>query len=210
LRRDGLDGLRIRADEKDYAPPTVNPLFVIDGSDYTDVRFSLGARVTFYDIGGFGSELRNDVIVGSSYGAASEYYHPLNWFSHFFMAPRAFANSQPFDVYLNNDRIATYREHNAGELSILAWLRIASPSFVSDTRPGFFLCRAASQSGTSAQRQRNAKDSRACAMRSITPTTLLCLAKAISSNRASSSTTRTPAPRNIFHWPRSGLESSSA
>jgi len=114
IRRDGSEGLRVRADEKDYAPPTVNPLFVIDGSDYTDVRFSLGARVTFYDIGGFGSELRNDVIVGSTYGAASEYYHPLNWFSHFFVAPRVFANSQPFDVYLNNDRIATYREHNAG------------------------------------------------------------------------------------------------
>jgi NTE family protein len=114
IRRDGLEGLRIRADEKDYAPPTVNPLFVIDGSDYTDVRFSLGARITFNDIGGFGSELRNDVIVGTSYGIASEYYHPLNWFSHFFAAPRGFANSQPFDLYLDNDRIATYRQHNAG------------------------------------------------------------------------------------------------
>jgi NTE family protein len=114
IKRDGLEGLRVRADEKDYAPPTVNPLFVIDGSDYTDVRFSLGARITFNDIGGFGSELRNDVIVGSTYGAASEYYHPLNWFSRFFVAPRAFANSQPFDIYLDDNRIATYREHNAG------------------------------------------------------------------------------------------------
>jgi len=106
--------LLVRTDEKDYAPPTVNPLFVIDGSDYTDVRFSLGARITLNDIGGFGSELRNDVIVGSSYGAASEYYHPLNWFSHFFVAPRAFASSQPFDVYFDDNRIATYRQHSAG------------------------------------------------------------------------------------------------
>lgn len=114
VRRDGLEGLRVRADEKDYAPPTVNPLFVIDGSDHTDVRFSLGARITFNDIGGFGSELRNDVIVGSSYGVASEYYHPLNWFSHFFVAPRAFANSQPFDIYLDDNRVAIYRQHSAG------------------------------------------------------------------------------------------------
>jgi len=114
VRRDGQEGLLVRTDEKDYAPPTVNPLFVIDGSDYTDVRFSLGARITLNDIGGFGSELRNDVIVGSSYGAASEYYHPLNWFSHFFVAPRAFASSQPFDVYFDDNRIATYRQHNAG------------------------------------------------------------------------------------------------
>ena len=112
--RDGQEGLLIRTDEKPYAPPTVNPLFVIDGSDYTDVRFSLGARVTFYDIGGFGSELRNDFIVGTSYGATSEYYHPLNWFSHFFVAPRGFATVQPFDLYLDDTRIATYRQLSAG------------------------------------------------------------------------------------------------
>jgi NTE family protein len=113
-RKNGQDGLLVRADEKDYAPPTVDPLFVIDGSDYTDVRFSLGARVTFHDIGGFGSEVRNDFIVGSTYGAASEYYHPLNWFSHFFVAPRLFADSKPFDVYFNDSRIATFRQHDAG------------------------------------------------------------------------------------------------
>jgi NTE family protein len=112
--RNGQEGLLIRADEKPYAPPTVNPLFVIDGSDYTDVRFSLGARVTFHDIGGFGSELRNDFIVGTTYGATSEYYHPLNWFSHFFVAPRGFATSQPYDIYLDDTRIATYRNNTAG------------------------------------------------------------------------------------------------
>ena len=113
-RKDGQDGLLIRADEKDYGPPTVNPLFVIDGSDYTDVRFSLGARVTFHDIGGFGSELRNDFVVGSTYGAASEYYHPLNWFSHFFVAPRLFADSKPFDLYFDDNRTAIFRQHDAG------------------------------------------------------------------------------------------------
>jgi len=112
--RSGQPGLLIRAEEKDYAPPTVNPIFVIDGSDYTDVRFAMGARVTFHDMGGFGSEWRNDFIVGSSYGASSEYYHPLNWFSHFFAAPRLFATSQPFDLYLNDTRIATYRQHDLG------------------------------------------------------------------------------------------------
>lgn len=112
--RNGEEGLLIRAEEKDYGPPTVNPLFVIDGSDYTDVRFSLGARVTFNDIGGFGSELRNDFIVGTTYGAASEYYHPVNWFSHFFAAPRLFASSQPYDLYFDDARIATFRQHTAG------------------------------------------------------------------------------------------------
>ena len=110
----GVPGLLVHAQEKDYAPPNVNPLFLIDGTDYTDVRFALGARVTFHDIGGFGSELRNDFIIGSTYGAASEYYHPLNWFSHFFVAPRLFAESKPFDVYSNGTRISSFRQHDLG------------------------------------------------------------------------------------------------
>jgi NTE family protein len=113
-RRDGQQGLLIRADEKDYAPPTVNPLFIIDGSDYKNTRFEIGARITLMDLGGFGSELRTDLIAGSVYGIGSEYYHPMNLLSHFFVAPRVFARAEPFDVYLESTRIATYREHNYG------------------------------------------------------------------------------------------------
>jgi NTE family protein len=114
VSRGDQEGLLIHAEEKDYAPPLVVPSFLIDGSDYNNVLFSLGARITLLDIGGFGSELRNDVVVGAQYGLASEYYHPLHWKSHLFVAPRGFANSLPFDIYLDNNRIAEYRERNLG------------------------------------------------------------------------------------------------
>jgi NTE family protein len=114
VRRDGREGLLINVDEKDYAPPLVNPIFLIDGSDYNNVRFSLGARITLFDVGGFGSEWRNDVIAGALYGLQSEYYHPLSWKSHLFVAPRGFANSQPIDVYSNDNRVAEYRQKQFG------------------------------------------------------------------------------------------------
>jgi NTE family protein len=114
VQRDGKEGLLIRAEEKDYAPPLVNPVFLIDGSDYNNVRFSLGARITLFDVGGFGSEWRNDIIAGSLYGIQSEYYHPLRWKSHLFVAPRGFATSQPLDVYSNDSRVAEYRERQEG------------------------------------------------------------------------------------------------
>src|SRR5438552_2561025 len=44
-------GLRINALEKEYAPPTVNPIVVLDGSQYNSVLFSVGARLTFLDVG---------------------------------------------------------------------------------------------------------------------------------------------------------------
>jgi NTE family protein len=113
-RKDNQLGLLVNTDEKTYAPPTINPLILIDGSDYEDVRFSLGARITLLDIGGFGSEWRNDLIAGSEYGVGSEYYRPLNWGSHFFVAPRIFANTTPFDLYSDDVRVATYRMRNLG------------------------------------------------------------------------------------------------
>jgi NTE family protein len=114
VQRDGKEGLLIRVSEKDYAPPLVNPILLIDGSDYNNVRFSLGARITLFDLGGFGSEWRNDVIGGALYGIRSEYYHPLSWKNPLFVAPRIFATSQPLDVYSDDNRVAEYRERQEG------------------------------------------------------------------------------------------------
>jgi len=110
----GRIGLLVHPEEKDYGPPLVNPLIYIDGSDYANVRFNLGARITFLDIGGFGSEWRNDIIAGSEYGIYSEYYHPLKWSSPFFFSPRFFANTTPFDIYDNNKEVANYRDGVVG------------------------------------------------------------------------------------------------
>jgi NTE family protein len=111
---DGKPGLLIKADEKDYGPPLVNPLIVVDGSDPGNVRFALGARITLLDVGGFGSEWRNDFIFGSQYTASSEYYRPFRWTSPFFVAPRLFATTVPFDLYDNDTRVASYHETSAG------------------------------------------------------------------------------------------------
>jgi NTE family protein len=114
IHKDGKPGILIRADQKDYGSPIVKPLVLLDGSDYDNVRFSVGARITFFDLGGFGSEWRNDVIVGSNYGISSEYYRPLDRPGHYFIAPRLFATSNPFDLYDGDDRVASYRERNLG------------------------------------------------------------------------------------------------
>jgi NTE family protein len=114
IHKDGKPGLLIRADQKEYGSPLVKPLVLLDGSDYNNVRLSVGARLTFFDLGGFGAEWRNDVIVGSDYGISSEYYRPLDRPGHFFLAPRLFANNTPFDIYDGDQRVASYRERNLG------------------------------------------------------------------------------------------------
>lgn len=112
-KKDDQIGLDIQAAEKQYAPPTVNPSIVIDGADYMNVRFGVGARFTFLDLGHIGSELRTDILVGSLYHVGAEYYQPLGASARWFVAPGVDAVNAPFDVYSRNSRLAEYRYRHA-------------------------------------------------------------------------------------------------
>ena len=114
VERDGRAGLLLRANEKDYAPPLVNLGFLIDGSDVGNVRFTMNARITALDFGGYRSELRTDLSLGSTWGLATEYYKPLAATSNWFIAPRVSAISSPLDLYDRGTRLAEYRIRQVG------------------------------------------------------------------------------------------------
>jgi NTE family protein len=109
VENNGKQGLQIQTEQKPYAPPVVRPILLIDGSDYNNVLFSIGARFTFLDFGSYRSELRSDAIVGSQYLIDTEYYHPVTPTSNWFIAPRGSANSVQDYVYNGDTQIATYR-----------------------------------------------------------------------------------------------------
>ncbi|HXC95408.1 MAG TPA: patatin-like phospholipase family protein [Edaphobacter sp.] len=113
VEKNGEQGLLVLAEPKSYAPPIVRPLIVIDGSQYNNVLFSIGARITFLDIGGYRSEWRNNIVLGSVYRLDTEYYHPFTTTSSWFIAPRLGVNSQQLDVYTGNTLIASYRLRQA-------------------------------------------------------------------------------------------------
>jgi NTE family protein len=112
--RNGKSGLLINAREKEYSPPFVRPLIVIDGSQYDQVQFLVGARITFMDLGGFGSEWRNDVRLGSEYGVRSEFYRPFGEKQRWFVAPQGFAFDTRQNFYNESVLIAEYRNREAG------------------------------------------------------------------------------------------------
>ncbi|HXW90729.1 MAG TPA: patatin-like phospholipase family protein [Terriglobales bacterium] len=114
VERDDQQGLLIVADEKEYGPPLVRPLVVIDGTEYERVQFILGARLTFLDVGAFGSEWRNDVTLGSEYAVKSEFFRPFGEQLQWFVAPRAFAENDQDDFYMRETLIAEYRDRQAG------------------------------------------------------------------------------------------------
>jgi NTE family protein len=112
--KDGKPGLLVTALEKSYSPPIVRPLILIDGTNYNEVLFSAGARITFLDWGSFGSELRNDVVAGSIYRLSSEYYHPFSPSTHFFIAPQVALDTEKFYFYFDNHIDSQYRKRQFG------------------------------------------------------------------------------------------------
>jgi len=109
VEKNGEQGLQVQTEQKSYAPPIVRPLILIDGSDYNNVLFSIGARITFLDVGSYRSELRTNVLLGSQYLLSGEYYHPLTTTSNWFVAPRLGANSNQFNIYSGDTLQASYR-----------------------------------------------------------------------------------------------------
>jgi NTE family protein len=114
VEKDNQQGLLIMAEAKPYAPPVVLPLVFIDGSQYDNVQFTLGARIAFFDLGSFGSEWRNDVSIGSQYLLRSEFYRPIGEKLHWFVAPQAFASDSSAYYYQGNTLVSNYRNRRAG------------------------------------------------------------------------------------------------
>ncbi len=94
--KEGESGLEVTATPKPGGPVFLSPGVDINSVGSADTRFSLGARISWLDIWGFRSELRNDVWLGSRLGLSSEIYKPVTPNSRFFLAPRVYADSNRF------------------------------------------------------------------------------------------------------------------
>lgn len=109
MERDGQQGLLIRVREKNYAPPTIQPAFEVDGSASEEVGFTLGSRLTFLDVAGFRSEWRTDFLFGNTYGLGSELYRPFTPVSKWFFAPHGNASTRVFKIYEKGNPLADYK-----------------------------------------------------------------------------------------------------
>jgi NTE family protein len=114
VRENGREGLLITVEENGYAPPMLQPGFELDGSDVGSVGFTVGARFTAMDLGGYRSEWRTDVSFGSVYGIRSEYYRPFTASSKWFAAPEVVATSSSLRIEGSTEPVAEYRVRYAG------------------------------------------------------------------------------------------------
>jgi NTE family protein len=107
--RDGKPGLRIRPREKDHGPPFVNLGITILANDSNNVQFGIGARATFFDLVGPGSELRVDGAVGQPAELSGELFKPFKAGSRAFVAPHAYLQQQVVPYYQGSTQLDQYR-----------------------------------------------------------------------------------------------------
>ena len=108
----GLNLLLVEVNQKRYAPPTLNLGVEIDGSDVNEINFTVGARMTLYDVGKHGAEWRSDIKLGFGNIFASEYFLPLG--RGFFIAPQASYRRERRDFFAGDHRVAQYQTERYG------------------------------------------------------------------------------------------------
>ncbi len=113
IENQGPNILEITAKEKRHSPPAINMGVVIDGSDVNAINFTIGSRVTLYDIWRPGTEWRIDSRLGFENLFATEYFVPLGQ-SGFFAAPHAVYRRERQGVFRGRNRFAEYQADRSG------------------------------------------------------------------------------------------------
>ncbi len=114
-KRNGEMGLLIRlnkSDERIEKPARLELGFDVNSFETDTVNFNVKARLTFFDVGRYGTEWRNDFSVGSNTLLATEFYRPIAS-SKFFVAPRASYERRRVNIFVESNRIAEYLQETA-------------------------------------------------------------------------------------------------
>jgi NTE family protein len=100
--------------EKSYGPNYLKFDLGLYGSEGGDLGFVIYAKHTRTWLNSFGAEWRNEVQLGYYNNLSTALYQPLDVAQRFFVEPRAFYVRSWEDVFLDNDRLATYKFSDAG------------------------------------------------------------------------------------------------
>jgi len=117
IEMNGKTGLLVRPRTKTHAPPFLNIGMTLSSNNTNNVLLGMGARATYTDIAGPGSELRLDGAVGPVAGLVGELYKPMH-FLHFrkgyFVAGRAYLTYTTAYFFNGSSQLSQYREHRNG------------------------------------------------------------------------------------------------
>jgi NTE family protein len=115
-------GLLVTVHPKTYGPPFLAVGLGVNNIDASHAAVWLAARLTTYDTLGAGSEIRNDLVIGTRQAYAAEVFEPIGA-SGFFAAPRASVSRDDLPWFDGDQPQGESRTRRAGaglDLGLLA------------------------------------------------------------------------------------------
>ena len=100
--------------EKSYGPNYLKFDLGLYGSEDGDLGFVIYGKHTRTWLDSLGAEWRNEVQIGYYNNLSTAFYQPLDVAQRFFVEPRAFYVRSWEDVFLDNERLATYKFSDLG------------------------------------------------------------------------------------------------
>lgn len=100
--------------EKAYGPRYLKFDLGLYGSEGGDLGFVIYGKHTRTWLNSLGAEWRNEVQLGYFNNLSTAFYQPLDVAQRFFIEPRAFYVRSWEDVFLDNERLATYKFSDLG------------------------------------------------------------------------------------------------
>jgi NTE family protein len=113
VHKDGKEGLAVQLNRKNYGPPFVRPLLILDSGQSGNASFTIAARISTMNFPAANSELRTDLSFGRLLYAGSEYYQFIGR-RGFFVAPRGFASREKQILTNNGQTLVEYNVRRAG------------------------------------------------------------------------------------------------
>jgi len=110
VTRGDSTGLLIRTNDSGVRSERPTRLEVgvdVNSVEADNVNFNFIGRLTLFDVGRYGTEWRNDLVIGSNTLLASEYYRPLGQ-TRFFLLPRVSYERKRINLFTDGNRIAEY------------------------------------------------------------------------------------------------------
>lgn len=107
--------LLITAIEKEYGPPFINFVFLLDADGYQADHVDINARcrITSFNIAGPGSEFRTDLGFGTELNYLAEIYKPVSH-SKWFIAPSLFIKQKNSSLFNDDIRVNEYKVTDSG------------------------------------------------------------------------------------------------
>jgi NTE family protein len=112
--KDGEETLIVKVAEKPWGPNYARFGLELEADLGKQARFNLLASFRSTWLNRLGGEWRNDIALGSSGLIDSRFYQPLDERQYFFVEPRIAYANLPFDIYLDSQRVAEYRDQAWG------------------------------------------------------------------------------------------------